>query len=125
MHCMGAGAGDVRGSAHLTLWLARQMGELPAYPVQVACEALADPHLEGKALMSAMAAASGVFYNYTNALECFDYKVGPNEQTDEDGAFWGYQVCLSAAHLAVFCVAHCHVSAGCSSCICTALPAQT
>ena len=69
-----------------------RMGELPAYPVRVACEALADPHLEGKALLSAMAAASSVFYNYTHALECFDYKVGPNEETDEDGAFWGYQV---------------------------------
>lgn len=71
------------------------MGELPAYPVRVACEALADPHLEGKALLSAMAAASGVFYNYTHDLGCFDFKVGPNKETDEDGEFWGYQVCAS------------------------------
>ena len=90
------------------IWsLACQMGELPAYPVRVACEALADPHLgEGKELLSAMAAASGVFYNYTHALECFDYKVGPNEETDEDGEFWGYQVQNSAAPLSpVFCIA--------------------
>ena len=72
-----------------------QIGELPAYPVRVACEALADPHLEGKALLSAMAAASGVFYNYTRELKCFDFKVGANKETDEDGEFWGYQVCSS------------------------------
>jgi lysosomal Pro-X carboxypeptidase len=68
------------------------MGELPAYPVRVACEALADPHLEGKALLSAMAAASGVFYNHTHELECFDYKVGPNKESDEDEMLFSYQV---------------------------------
>ena len=68
------------------------MGELPAYPVRVACEALADPHLEDKALLFAMAAASGVFYNHTHELECFDYKAGPNKESEEDNEIFSYQV---------------------------------
>lgn len=31
-----------------------------------------------------MAAGAGVFYNYTRDMECFDYKAGANEETDED-----------------------------------------
>ena len=68
------------------------MGELPPYPVRVACEALADPHLDGKELLSAMAAASGVFYNHTHELECFDYKAGPNKESEEDEKLFSYQV---------------------------------
>ena len=53
--------------------------------VQVAaCEALAEPHLEGSALMAGMAKAAGVFYNFTHDMPCFDYKVGANQETDED-----------------------------------------
>lgn len=38
---------------------------LPAYPVRVACESLAEVDLSGDALLSAFADALGVFYNYT------------------------------------------------------------
>ena len=53
---------------------------------------MADPHLEGEALLSAMAAASGVFYNHSQELKCFDYKVGPNKESDEDEQLFSYQV---------------------------------
>ena len=46
-------------------------GELPAFPVRVACEALAEPGLEGAALLGALADAVGVFYNHSAALGCF------------------------------------------------------
>lgn len=39
-------------------------GELPPYPVRVACQRLSQPDLEGPPLLSALAAAAGVFYNY-------------------------------------------------------------
>lgn len=26
-------------------------------------------------------------------MECFDFKAGPNPETDEDGRFWSYQYC--------------------------------
>lgn len=40
-------------------------GELPAYPVRVACEALAREGLEGTPLLTAFAESLGVFYNYS------------------------------------------------------------
>ena len=49
-----------------------------------ACEALAEEGLQGSQLLSAMATASGVFYNYTHDLNCFDFKAGANKETDED-----------------------------------------
>ena len=49
--------------------------------------------MEGVHLLAAMAAASGVFYNYTHDLPCFDFKAGANKETEEDSDFWGYQSC--------------------------------
>ena len=43
-------------------------GELPAYPVRVACESLADEGLQGARLLSAFANSLGVFYNYSKVL---------------------------------------------------------
>ena len=40
-------------------------GQLPAYPVRAACEALAQEGLEGTPLLTAFAKSLGVFYNYT------------------------------------------------------------
>ena len=40
-------------------------GELPAYPVRVACESLAEEGLEGTPLLTAFADSLGVFYNYS------------------------------------------------------------
>lgn len=42
-------------------------GELPAYPVRVACEELADEGLSQVDLLRAAARAAGVFYNYRHA----------------------------------------------------------
>ena len=46
---------------------------LPPYPVRVACEALAEDGLSGRALLAGLAHASSVFYNYSGQLECLDY----------------------------------------------------
>lgn len=68
-------------------------GILPAFPVRVACEHLSQPGLEGEALLSAMAKAVGVFYNFSQALDCYDINAGAGEATKEDSDFWGYQYC--------------------------------
>lgn len=68
---------------------------LPAFPVRVACEHLADAELASDALrlLSALRDAVAVFYNHTGDLGCFSFKQGPNPETDEDSNFWGYQYC--------------------------------
>ena len=38
-----------------------------------------------------LAAAAGVFYNYSGALECLDAGGGPNPEADETADFWDYQ----------------------------------
>ena len=68
-------------------------GILPAFPMRTACSHLADPHLDGPGLLQGLARAAGVFYNYSGQLECIDWAVGPNPETQEDGDFWGYQSC--------------------------------
>lgn len=68
-------------------------GTLPAYPVREACDALKEGGLEGEELLTAMAKAVGVFYNYSGSLECYDTGGGPNPETDEDANFWDYQWC--------------------------------
>jgi lysosomal Pro-X carboxypeptidase len=45
-------------------------------------------------LVARVAAAAGVFYNYSRELACFDPGFGPNPETDEDGDFWVRFVCL-------------------------------
>ncbi len=53
------------------------LGTLPAYPVRVACENLAHPKMKGLPLLSGLAAAASVYYNYTGAQTCVDFtKVG-------------------------------------------------
>lgn len=68
-------------------------GELPAYPVRVACRYLSTPNMGGSDLLAGLANAVGVFYNYTRDLSCFDFKMGVNNATQEDADFWGYQYC--------------------------------
>uniref|UniRef100_A0A7S3VQE0 Lysosomal Pro-X carboxypeptidase n=1 Tax=Dunaliella tertiolecta TaxID=3047 RepID=A0A7S3VQE0_DUNTE len=68
-------------------------GELPAFPVRVACEHLADPQLSGRRLLEGMAMAAGVFYNYSGSLQCFDYNEGANKETAEVEDLWDYQYC--------------------------------
>ena len=68
-------------------------GELPAYPVRAACDALAAPYANAAQLLSSMASAVGVFYNFTATLDCFDFNSGPNPETDADANYWDYQWC--------------------------------
>jgi lysosomal Pro-X carboxypeptidase len=72
-------------------------GTLPAYPFRVACSgAIANPQLAavgGDALLSALADAVSVFYNYTGDKPCFNYTQGVNPATQDDGDLWGYQYC--------------------------------
>ena len=42
--------------------------EMPAFPVQAACRHLADPKLEGAALLAGLALAIGVFHNASGML---------------------------------------------------------
>ncbi|KAL6769573.1 hypothetical protein ACKKBG_A31535 [Auxenochlorella protothecoides x Auxenochlorella symbiontica] len=70
-------------------------GELPAYPVRVACQHLADPQLpnDHQALLRGLGLASGVFYNHSGNLPCFDWEQGANPEEDEVEDLWGYQAC--------------------------------
>ena len=68
-------------------------GQLPAYPVRRACDALAAPYGTAPQLLSRMADAVGVFYNYTQTLDCFDAGGGPNPESDADANFWDFQWC--------------------------------
>ena len=63
-------------------------------PMRAACEHLAEPDLEGNALLAGLASAAGVFYNFSGQnLDCYDWSAGPNEESEEDTDFWGYQWC--------------------------------
>jgi len=49
-------------------------GTLPAFPMRVACEAMAEKGLSDAQLLSGLATAAGVFYNYTGNVPCFNYR---------------------------------------------------
>jgi len=80
-----------------SLYILNGLGVLPAYPVRVACEALAEEGLQGRALLAGLAQAASVFYNYSGQLDCLDYRKGVNNATSEDGEFWSYQSCTGQA----------------------------
>lgn len=64
--------------------------------MRAACKYLAEPDLEGDALLAGLASAAGVFYNFSGQnLDCFDWSAGPNEASEEDTDFWGYQWCAA------------------------------
>lgn len=92
-------------------------GKLPAWPIRVACSHLAvrgncpfldrrcspaqDTSLEGPALVSAMADAVGVFYNWSGSVPCFDWSAAVNNDTKEDSDFWFVEcVCHSRSCIA-------------------------
>lgn len=65
------------------------LGELPAYPVRVACDSLENKDMAGERLLTGLAGAVGVFYNYSGTLECLDYaKVHPIVLEVCQGAPW-------------------------------------
>lgn len=69
-------------------------------PMRTACEYLAEPDLEGDALLAGLASAAGVFYNFSGQnLDCFDWSAGPNEESEEDTDFWGYQWCAAVTDI--------------------------
>ena len=61
---------------------------LPAFPVRAACEHLAGPLDGDEALLAALAAAAGVFYNASGALACNELPA----DVEEDG-IWDWQYC--------------------------------
>lgn len=96
------------------------VGLLPAFPMRVACSHLEEKDPSDTALLHGLAAAAGVFYNYSHDVPCFNYRFTPiqcspcaawklsamtsrsrqlllrcsqgaNEETDQDGLFWDYQ----------------------------------
>lgn len=70
-------------------------GVLPAYPMRVACGFVnATVMTPSLALLSGLASAAGVFYNYSGMnLPCFDYNAAPNNATAYDGDMWDYLAC--------------------------------
>ncbi|GFR51787.1 hypothetical protein Agub_g14244, partial [Astrephomene gubernaculifera] len=69
-------------------------GQLPAFPVRVACAALEGRRLSDQELLDAMAEAVGVFYNHTGGADCFDPWVGGSDpDSDHDADWWDYQWC--------------------------------
>ncbi|CAK0734809.1 hypothetical protein CVIRNUC_000484 [Coccomyxa viridis] len=68
-------------------------GEMPAFPVRVACESMRAENMSTRELLPAFADSLGIFYNYSKDVECYDFKAGANPETEEDGNFWDYQWC--------------------------------
>lgn len=48
-------------------------GMLPAFPMRIACDFMAEENPKELELLSGLAQAAGVFYNYTGDLPCFNY----------------------------------------------------
>lgn len=68
-------------------------GELPAFPMRVACGYLAGSALTGDALLEGLRDAAGVFYNNTHHKTCYNISQGVNPATSDDGELWDYQFC--------------------------------
>ncbi|KAG2492517.1 hypothetical protein HYH03_009182 [Edaphochlamys debaryana] len=68
-------------------------GELPAFPVRVACTFVASDNLSDSELLAAMGKAVGVFYNHTGEAACLDPWAGTDPDSDHDGDWWDFQWC--------------------------------
>lgn len=71
-------------------------GVLPAFPVRVACESLAeDMTAEGQVdqWLSGLASFAGVYYNYTKKLECNRFSAPVNKESQIVNTLWNYQYC--------------------------------
>lgn len=66
-------------------------GTLPPFPVRSACERLC---ADGTSGVSRLVQSSLVFYNHSGALDCVDWRVGVNPDTNLDGMLWDYQFCV-------------------------------
>ena len=76
-------------------------GTLPAFPFRAACAATAsEPDLVRKhgpdASLRVLADFADVYYNYSDALPCFDVlntNAGPNDASASDATLWDWQYC--------------------------------
>ena len=76
-------------------------GTLPAFPFRAACgKTASEPDLVKKygpdAALRVLADFADVYYNYSNALPCFDVfneNAGPNEKSASDATLWDWQYC--------------------------------
>ena len=68
-------------------------GVLPPYPMREMCKPLAQHSLGPDELLQALSEGTGVFYNYSGALTCFDTHGSANNATTEDGHLWDYLFC--------------------------------
>lgn len=68
-------------------------GDLPAYPMRVACQSMAAEDMTEDQLITGLAEAAKVWYNYTQSESCLDYRKGVNPETQSVGEMWDYQFC--------------------------------
>jgi len=74
-------------------------GELPAWPVSVACTHMEDVSQEivhtdsNLELLNAMKNAVAIFYNNSGSVECFDIFTNVNNETSLDDYLWNNQYC--------------------------------
>jgi lysosomal Pro-X carboxypeptidase len=71
-------------------------GVLPAFPVRVACQHLAT-NMTGEhqvdEWLAGLAAFAGVYYNYTQQLECNRFSAPVNNESQMVNRLWNYQYC--------------------------------
>lgn len=71
-------------------------GYLPAFPVRVACESLANDMTgddQIKEWLVGLASFAGVYYNYTSTLECNKLTKPVNNESMIVNTLWNYQYC--------------------------------
>ena len=71
-------------------------GVLPAFPVRVACEHLKEDLTSESKLndwLAGLASFAGVYYNYTNDLECNTISAPVNNESSIVDTLWDYQYC--------------------------------
>ena len=72
------------------------VGLLPAFPVRVACESLAEDMTGDDDIedwLAGLAAFAGVYYNYTDALVCNKFTAPVNKESQIVNTLWNYQYC--------------------------------
>ncbi|RUS78013.1 hypothetical protein EGW08_014230 [Elysia chlorotica] len=67
------------------------LADLPAWPVKEACKSLLSP-LSGKPLLEALAKVTNLYFNYTGAAKCVDWK-GEGSTASLGYLGWNYQSC--------------------------------
>lgn len=68
-------------------------GELPRFPMNVACTKCAEALAGRKGLLACLRDAVGVFFNATHDRSCFDVAVEANKETSEVSNLWDYISC--------------------------------